>query len=150
MNESIVQHEIEMIFNFLSIQLQSVHLDYDQDLDISLIIIKCDPSDHIQREFNRDFSLILRFLFERKHGVDENFILDINGEQRKTIESTKQKARIAAQRVRTFKKPYEFGPLSSYERMIVHSVLKQESGVETQSVGEGRDRRLFVKNKKDQ
>lgn len=148
MNELIIQKEIETIFEFLAIPLISVKLEHDDEIGSAVITIQCSDNNHSGHEFRRDFSMILRFLFERKHNINENFILDINGEQKKIIEFTKQKARIAAKRVRSFGKEYEFGPLSSYERMIVHSVIKQEPGVQTESRGEGNERRLFVTKQK--
>ena len=38
-------------------------------------------------------------------------------------------------------------PMSSYERMIVHSFFAETPDIKTESKGEGRDRRVVIKFK---
>lgn len=39
-------------------------------------------------------------------------------------------------------------PMSSYERRVVHKTVSEIDGVESESVGEGRDRRVVIKTNK--
>ena len=51
------------------------------------------------------------------------FIIDVNDYQKNKIEGLRQKAKMMAERARFFKSSVSLEPMSSYERMIVHSYL---------------------------
>jgi len=55
-----------------------------------------------------------------------------------------EEAKRAAESVRATGAPVELPPMNSWERRIAHMALRDEPGVKTFSVGEGRDRRLTV------
>ena len=63
----------------------------------------------------------------------------------KTLESL---AKSVANNVRKSHKDYEFEPMSSYERRIIHSVLQKERNIETVSVGLDKERHVVVKYKR--
>ena len=46
------------------------------------------------------------------------------------------------------RKSVEMEPMSSYERMIIHTLFTADSGVVTESVGERNERRIVIKIKK--
>ena len=50
-----------------------------------------------------------------------------------------------ASRAKTFKRDIELEPMSSYERMIVHSTLADDTAVRTESDGEGKFRKVIIK-----
>ena len=53
----------------------------------------------------------------------------------------------AADQVRKNGRPFTFGVLNSTERRIIHLTLQKEDDLDTESVGDGRDRRLQVRLK---
>src|SRR3954451_15192053 len=53
-------------------------------------------------------------------------------------------ADVAAEKVRTTKVPYQFSPMSSRERRIVHLSLSKQADLRTESQGEGPARCLVV------
>jgi spoIIIJ-associated protein len=53
-------------------------------------------------------------------------------------------ARALAEAVRQSGQPQESAPLNAYERRLIHVELAGEAGLQTFSVGEGRDRRVTV------
>jgi spoIIIJ-associated protein len=67
---------------------------------------------------------------------------DYRERQREALEAL---ARRSAERVRFTRKPLELPFMSSYDRRIVHLALEREHDLESESVGEGRERRLVVK-----
>lgn len=75
-----------------------------------------------------------------------DFSVDINDYQKNNIEKLKQKAMMLAQRARSFNTSIEMEPMSSYERMIVHSLFGETSDISTESVGQGKDRRVKIKH----
>ena len=60
----------------------------------------------------------------------------------KTLESL---AKSVANTVRKTHKDYEFEPMTSYERRIIHSVLQKEKNIETTSIGTDKERHVVVK-----
>ncbi len=73
------------------------------------------------------------------------FSVDVNNYQETALEGVKNKALVIAERVRSYKTSIEMDPMSSYERMVVHSVLSEQPDVTTESSGMGRERRVVVK-----
>lgn len=101
-----------------------------------------------QENLTRDFTQLLKRIFNQgAFGGEEVFkcTIDINDEQSKVDELIKEKALKAAGEARGLKTDVLMEPMSSYERMIVHSTLTDCLDVSTESVGEGRERRIKVK-----
>ncbi len=68
-----------------------------------------------------------------------------SGEYRSArLAELKLSARVAAQRVRETGQPFQFNPMSSRERRIVHLELSGAAGVRTESEGSGDRRQLVV------
>ena len=70
--------------------------------------------------------------------------LDVGGYKRRRDERLRQVAQRAAARVRKSGTPVELEPMSAAERRVVHMALADDPGVESESTGEGRDRRVVV------
>ena len=67
------------------------------------------------------------------------------GDYRATrLAELKLSARVAAQRVRETGQPFQFNPMSSRERRIVHLELNGALGVRTESEGSGDRRQLVI------
>ncbi len=73
------------------------------------------------------------------------FLIDVNGYHEKSEENVRMKAKIMSERARSFKVDIELDPMSSYERMLVHSFLDGEPDIKTESKGEGAQRRVVIK-----
>jgi spoIIIJ-associated protein len=68
-----------------------------------------------------------------------------SGDYRATrLAELKLSARVAAQRVRETGQPFQFNPMSSRERRIVHLELTGAAGVRTESEGSGDHRQLVI------
>jgi spoIIIJ-associated protein len=74
-----------------------------------------------------------------------NFYVDVNDYHKKITEEIKNKITILADRARSLKVNVELDPMSSYERMIVHTHFESVSDIETESKGLGKDRRVVIK-----
>lgn len=99
-----------------------------------------------QGETLRSVNMIVRRLLEHAGVVGyERFMVDVNGYQLERIRDIEQKARILADRVRTFRSSAEMVPMNAYERMIVHSMFSEDSDIATESVGFGPDRHVILK-----
>ncbi len=74
-----------------------------------------------------------------------SFIVDVNNYQGKKNEELKSKAAMLAERARYFKSDVEMSPMTPYERMIIHSIFSSTKDIKTESVGEGKNRRVVIK-----
>lgn len=73
------------------------------------------------------------------------FMIDINGFERKRVENIRAVAHMMAERARYFKSNIEIDPMSSFERRIVHEFLSDSRDLKTESEGIGPSRRVIIK-----
>ncbi len=69
---------------------------------------------------------------------------DCRGFRQMRIQELKLAADVAADRVRKSGTPYEFGPMTSRERRIVHLALRDHEDLKTESAGEAGGRHVVV------
>ena len=70
--------------------------------------------------------------------------VDVEGYQQRQLDRAEQLALRAADRVRQRRRPITLDPMSPAERRVVHTTLADDDAVETQSSGEGDERRVTV------
>ncbi len=73
------------------------------------------------------------------------FIIDINGVRINQIKDLQSKALLMAEQARALAYDVELSPMSSYERLIIHTTLQGASHITTESLGEGANRRVVIK-----
>ena len=152
MEPDVLKKETQELLVMMGIHVKEVSIIIDTDLHITIISIRVSGiEEELFVEHNntlsRDFGLILKELLKKKHHFYKDLVIDINGKNKQFIDMAKQKASIAVERVLFFDKPYEFGYLNAYERMLIHSYLKNIDTIITESHGEKHERRLVVKKK---
>ena len=81
----------------------------------------------------------------RANKHEKQFFVDVNGYQEAAVENIKTMARVMGERARSFKTNVELEPMSSYERMVVHSFFQETKDLKTESVGDGERRRVVIK-----
>jgi len=81
-------------------------------------------------------------------GEHRTVVVDIEGYREKKAEYVKKLARDKAFQVLATGIEEYLDPMSSFERRIVHMVCSNIADVETESVGEGRERKVRIKPKK--
>src|SRR6202158_1414370 len=74
----------------------------------------------------------------------EKINFDCMNQRALRLEELRLAASVAAERVRKTSMPYEFAPMSSRERRIVHLALRDHADLHTESQGEGGRRCLVV------
>ena len=93
------------------------------------------------------FETLLFQIFGRTLEREHRFICDADGFRRTRKAELQAMARFAAENVRKTSRPFTFGVLNSTERRVIHLSLQKEEDLLTESVGNGRDRRLQVRLK---
>ena len=88
---------------------------------------------------------ILRKIMERKSGVEETIIIDVNDFRKSAEERVKGIATMLGERVLTFKHEVQMDPMPSFERRVIHSVFQDHPNIVTQSEGFGKFRHVILK-----
>jgi spoIIIJ-associated protein len=74
----------------------------------------------------------------------EKVAFDSQGYRAVRLQELRTAASVAAERVRKSGIPYEFGPMTSRERRVLHLALREESDLRTESQGEAGQRRVVL------
>ncbi len=80
-----------------------------------------------------------------KRGGEPQFLIDVNDYQGAAQEHLQVMAKMMGDRARSLKASVELPPMSSYERMIIHSFFEGEPDLATESVGVGERRRVVLR-----
>jgi spoIIIJ-associated protein len=91
--------------------------------------------------------VVLFQAFGRELEREHRFVVDAEGFRQTRRSELHAMARFAGDQVRKNGCPFTFGVLNSTERRVIHLALQQEEDLTTESVGDGRDRRLQVRLK---
>ncbi|MDD4989572.1 MAG: hypothetical protein PHV42_04070 [Candidatus Pacebacteria bacterium] len=93
------------------------------------------------------FAHIVRKIVEKKFSLEGRvaFSLDVNGYQDQKVREMYAKIQVLVDRARTLQTGVELSPMPAYERMMVHEALANISDITTESVGEGKERRVVIK-----
>ncbi len=75
------------------------------------------------------------------------FSIDVNDYQKEANDQLRVRANMLAERVRALSSRTELEPMSSYERMIIHTTLEPLSDIHTESIGKGKERRVVISHK---
>jgi spoIIIJ-associated protein len=101
-----------------------------------------------QGEHLRALNLVIRRMAERIMSDDEaKFMVDVNGYHQQRISELEQKARLLADRVRTFRSSAELTPMNAYERMVIHAMFSEDPDVTTESEGTGKMRHVILRHR---
>ncbi len=87
---------------------------------------------------------LMNQIYGRQIPREERIVIDAEGFRQTRRAELQAMARFAANNVRKNDQPFTFGKLSGVERKIIHMTLIDEPDLKTESVGEGRDRRLQI------
>ncbi|MGC2236301.1 MAG: R3H domain-containing nucleic acid-binding protein [Pyrinomonadaceae bacterium] len=93
------------------------------------------------------FEVLLFQIYGREIERTQRFICDADGFRQTRKAELQAMARFAAQNVRKNGRPFTFGKLNLTERRVIHLTLQDEADLSTESVGDGRERRLQVRLK---
>ena len=92
---------------------------------------------------------ILRIVVRKKIKNDLLIELDINNYKEKKKAILSEVANDIADEVLFYKKEKILPPMNAYERRIIHLALSNRNNIQTESSGEGLDRRIIVKFQED-
>lgn len=95
-------------------------------------------------ELLRSLELLAQEMLRLDPRDHDKLTFDSMGYRAARLQELRLAANVAAERVRKTGRPYEFGPMSSRERRIIHLVLRDHQDLRTESIGEASQRRVVV------
>jgi len=93
------------------------------------------------------FQLILGMIAGKQLGKWERIYVNVGDYREKREEALMYMAQRAAERALATGRPIELSRLSASERRVIHLTLSGDERVQTESVGEGMDRKLVISPK---
>lgn len=93
--------------------------------------------------------LLINQIISRRSGEEgfKRVIMDVSGWRKQKEEELMKDAQNWGKQVLETGKEIELEPQSPWQRRVVHTVIGEMEGLETESVGEGRDRHVVIKVK---
>lgn len=93
--------------------------------------------------------LLVNQMMLKKLGAEQSkrVVIDVEGWKKQKEQDLVSSAKAWGQQVLESKKDFELEPLPAWQRRIVHMTIEEMDGVESESVGEGRDRHIVIKIK---
>jgi spoIIIJ-associated protein len=95
-------------------------------------------------ELLRALELLALEILRLPSGEHEKISFDCQNQRSLRLEELRMLATVAAEKVRQTGAPYQFAPMSSRERRIVHLALREQTDLRTESDGEGPRRSVVV------
>lgn len=95
-------------------------------------------------ELLRSMELLAMEMLHLPGNEHEKINFDCMGHRKARLEELRLSARVAAERVRQSGSPYQFAPMSSRERRMLHLALRDEQDLRTESDGEGPGRSVVL------
>lgn len=93
--------------------------------------------------------LLVNQMVARKVGEEgfKRVVIDVEGWRKQKEEELKKSAESWGKQVLESGKEMDLEPMAPWQRRIVHMTISEMKGVESESIGEGRDRHIVIKLK---
>ncbi len=147
-----IKRTIEEFFHFLDPDIK-VHFRSEEENSLSVNIKMKDPQVLIGEKGQMLFeveSLLKKMVLRKKGKEGPLFInLDINDYKKRKTDYLRELAKETAEEVFFTGVEQNFPPMSSFERRVIHTVVSEMEGVETESMGEGTERKVLIRKKKE-
>jgi spoIIIJ-associated protein len=143
-----IKNLIENILQSMEISFDSVESTEDPETHEKIFTIKTQEPQILTGENGETFyalTHLIRRIASKDPAHPNNISIEVNDYQKDIMEAMKTKAIMLAQRAVELKSDIEMEPTSSYKRLIVHEALKDIPHIKTESIGEGRERRVMIR-----
>ena len=151
MNNELIIETIKELLVKMNMHWETVELAADSKDPHPCFLIKSNDSGALigtRGEHLGALTMVARRLVGKKLGAEAlpvKFFIDVNNYFGNNTKELQMKAKIMAERARSFKTNMELEPMTAYERMIVHSALESLPDIKTESIGVGQGRKVVIK-----
>jgi len=129
-------------------EVEDFQVEIEEQEDNFKVNIDCQEKGLLIGNFGETISslqLVLSIMIYKQLGKWRTIIVDVGDYREQRKERLEKMALNAAQKAKFTKEKIEMPFLNSAERRIIHLALQEDTEVETESQGEGRERRLIIK-----
>ncbi len=148
-----IKQEIEQILQLMGFDVKVTEKLNDKNERVFNIktINKKDSSFLIgQKGVNlKSLQHLIRLVIFKKNDKKTKFTLDVNDYIKENNQRLIQQAQIAAKEAQDKHKTVILPPMTAYQRRLIHLELENNKNVYSQSVGEGKERKIIIKPKSD-
>jgi len=148
MSEQLIEKKLSEIFGFLDVSPE-VEITPQEEEGYNVFIEGPDLNFLIGR-YGRGLDAlqtILGLMLFKETGEWIRNSVDINGYRQRRVEKLQDMAKGFIDRVRFFQNEVMLPPMAPWERRHVHIFISEYEDIESESVGEGRDRRVTLRIK---
>lgn len=141
----------DILENILGLMLLEGSYDISEDEDGYHVEITTDDAGRIigfRGESLSALQLIINQMITRGSKEYKRVVLDVVGWKKQKEEELAEKAKYWASQVIESKQEMQLEPMPSWQRRIIHMVISETDGVESESVGEGKQRHLIIRPSK--
>ena len=145
MSKDILQEKLAKIFEFIDINPE---IKIDQEEEAFKINIKGDDLSFLIGYRGESLEALQYIIGHSLYKETNNWApvtIDINGYRQQKLDKLDEMIKSYVDRVRFHQKEIRLPPLNAYERRHVHMLISEYIDVESESQGEGKDRRLYLK-----
>ncbi len=138
----------DILDNILGLLLLEGSYDIEEKDDMYHVSIQTDDAGRVigyKGESLEALQLLVNQIVSQKSKEFKRVIIDVADWRKNREEELVQMSKEWAKQVLDSKKELELEPMSSWQRRIVHVTLQDIKGVESESIGEGRERHLVIK-----
>lgn len=138
----------EILDNILGLLLLEGSYDIEEKDDMYHVSIQTDEAGRVigyKGESLEALQLLINQIVSQRSTEFKRVIIDVADWRKNKEEELAQRAKEWANQVLESKKELELEPMSSWQRRVIHVTLQDMEGVESESIGEGRERHLVIK-----
>lgn len=148
---NLIKEKVDALLERLGMTFKTVVTEEDND-GMKLLRVNIDAEDSGRLIGYRGQNLsaiqyIITMIVRPDLPEDHKILLDVNNYRVENIEKLKERAKAAADLVIQTGEEYNMGFMNPFDRRIVHMAVAEIEGVETESIGEEKMKRLIVKKK---
>lgn len=138
----------EILENILPLLALEGSFDVEEKEDGVFVTIDTEEAGKLigfQGETLQALQLIVNLIASKRQEDSKRVIVDVANWRKGKEEELAHKARMWAEKVIETKEEMTLDPMPSWQRRIVHMVIQETPGVDSESQGEGFDRHLVIK-----
>lgn len=142
-----VQEYLQQIFEYLTIDVQDVRLDEDDQYLLVYLTVEEDEAGKMIGKHGETLTSLAHLVSVSFYDElsAKKVVVDVNGYKARREEEAVAMGRQAAERVVASGRPHHMPrSLQAHQRRVIHQDLQDFVGVSTTSEGEGRDRHLVI------
>ncbi len=145
---SVIKNEVEKLIKKI---IDQYEIEVREEEGRYLVLIKTKEAPTLIGRYGetiRAIQKIIEVILYKKFQSPIKILVNVNDYREKQKEKLEELAKKVAEEVKRDKKQASLGKLSSFERKIIHEFIsKNYPELESHSKGEGKERKLIIKNK---